>query len=530
MKILLLASAAFLGIVLFLGISSTGRNGGDFTYPLDDSYIHLAVAKNLGTHGVWGINPDAFSGVSSSLSWPLALTVLGAAFRWGEWIPLGLNVVLGLWVLWLADRWLREVAVGRIVRAAALLGFVMVVPVGVLAFVGLEHVAQIGLSLALLRWAVRSVDGPRVEHVGRAMVLAALLVATRFEGLFLVAAIAFALRRTGRTDVAARMVLAALAPVLVFGLVSLALGGRFLPNPVWMKGRLAAELLPALRAAGPDPLLWGQLLVDFCILAPLRSLAEVGVLAWLVLFGLGWALWTRVRGVDLTALWIVLATTWMHLTFARTGWLGRYEAWLVAMLILVLAPFAQAWLDGGVRRRWWRRAGMIVVLTVFAMFPVRTRVASSLFQANRGSTNIHEQQIQMARFFREYRRGEAVGVNDIGAVGFFSGVECVDLWGLSDVEIAESRLQGRLNPIELGWLAQIREVDVVAMYESVLNETGGAPEEWHAIADWRIQRNAVCGSSRLTWYATSAAAAPRLASELRSWSGQLPSTVDVRWR
>lgn len=182
------------------------------------------------------------------------------------------------------------------------------------------------------------------------------------------------------------------------------------------------------------------------------------------------------------------------------------------------------------RRRWWLRGLALVGLALFVAFPVRDRVASSLFQANRGSTNIREQQIQMARFFGEFRRGEAVGVNDIGAVAFFSGVHCVDFWGLSDVELARMRIEDGLNPIELGWLASVESVDVVAMYESVLEETGGVPGQWHPVADWRISRNAVCGSSRLTWFATSAAAVPRLETELRQWSAHLPATVDVRWR
>ncbi|RKZ11563.1 hypothetical protein DRQ53_15880 [bacterium] len=248
-----------------------------------------------------------------------------------------------------------------------------------------------------------------------------------------------------------------------------------------------------------------------------------------MLLALSWALWARPRRRRLTAVWIVLATTWMHLTFARTGWLGRYEAWLVAMLIVVLTPFAQELWAGPIRKRWVLRIAVPLLLAGFALMPVRVRVASGLFQANRGSTNIHEQQVQMARFLGEYRQGEAVALNDIGAVGYFAGVECVDLWGLSDIEVAGRRISGRLNAVELGWLAHERDVQVAAMYESVLDETGGVPTEWHAVSDWTINRNAVCGSARVTWYATSSDAAPRLKAELREWSTQLPATVAVRW-
>jgi len=508
-RLRILAIALFCLVAGWLVFSSTQRNGGDFTYPLDDTYIHLAVAKNLASSGVWGITPDRFASCTSSVSWPLALAALGAAMFWGEWLPLILNLILGVIVLVLVDRGLREQAVGSLVRIGVLAGFVMVIPLSVLTVVGLEHVAQIAFALALLRWGVEMIDGPDpgTQRVGRGFVLAVLLVATRFEGLFLVASIAWLLQRRGRRRIALQLALAGALPAVWFGLISIALGGRFLPTPVWMKGKLGSELLPALLAAPSDPGQWVQLLIDFLILSPLRSLAEVGALSWLVLLALARLIWTRTQGTRLVGLWIVLATTWMHLVFARTGWLGRYEAWLIAMLAVSLAPFAQELFDGGRRQRWSVRLVAVALLLVFGLFPVRERVASTMFQANRGSTNIYEQQVQMARFLDVYRSGETV-----------------------DNDIAEQRLAGDLDPFEIAWITRERGAEVVVMYESVLEETGGTPEEWTPVADWRIRRNAVCGSSRVTWFAASMEAAPMLRAQLEEWSPELPRTVNVRWR
>lgn len=528
----LLALLALCLVVGFLVTDATQRNAGDFTYPLDDTYIHLAVAKNLGAHGTWGINPGEFSSCTSSILWPLLLALFGAAMPWGEQVPLALNFLASAAVIVFVDRWLRELAVGRLVRLGVLLGFVLVVPLGVLTVLGLEHVLQVGLALALLRWGTERMEGPDPGTLrrGRGLVFALLLVATRFEGLFLVAALAWFLRRAGRRRDAAAILLAGLLPVLAFGAFSLLLGGRFLPTPLWMKGRLSSELLPALQAAGTDPGRWFQILAGFLLFSPLRSLAEVGVLAWLVLLGLARLIWTRPRAPRRDALGVVLLTIWLHLCFARTGWVGRYEAWLIAILSIVLAPFAQRLLDSGFRRRWPLQVAAVLALLAFGAMPVRQRVASTMFQANRGSTNIHEQQVQMARFFDRYRSGEAVGVNDIGAVAYFADVKCVDLWGLSNLEIAELRVAGELDPLGIQWEAQVRNVGVVAMYESVLAETGGVPGPWRAVADWRIQRNAVCGSSRLTWFATSPDAVPRLRAQLQAFAPALPGTVDVRWR
>jgi hypothetical protein len=524
----LLAIVVLLLVVAYIGVTSTARNGGEFAYALDDTYIHLAVAKNLASSGTWGINPDAFSPCTSSIAWPILLALLGASAPWGIWVPLVLNLVLAMLLLWIADSWMAELGVGRIIRAGVLLGLVLVVPVGVLAILGLEHVAQVLLCILFMRWSVRRADALAPAWPG--WLLAVALVSVRFEGIFLVAGVTWMFREEGRRNEGARLLLAGLLPFVVFGAASMALGARFFPTPIWMKGKLASELLPALRAGGSDPTLWIQFLLDFLIIGPARNLAEVGVLAWLVLLGLARLVWSHVRGVRLTALAAVLVATWMHLVFARTGWVGRYEAWLVALLAIMLAPTAQRFFDRAREGRWNLRLVLPVLLILFGLFPVRARVASTMFQANRGSTNIHEQQVQMARFLGAHRAGEAIGLNDIGAVGYFSGVEVVDLWGLSDVDVAERRLAGTLNPIEIGWTVQTRGVEVVAMYEDVLDETGGAPPDWVPVSDWIIRRNAVCGSSRVTWFASAPEFEARLRSELEAWAPELPATVTVRWR
>jgi hypothetical protein len=269
---------------------------------------------------------------------------------------------------------------------------------------------------------------------------------------------------------------------------------------------------------------------DFFVLAPIRALAGVGALTWLVLLALAKVVWRHVQGTRLVGLQIVLVTVWLHLVFARTGWLGRYEAWLIAMLVMALAPFAQEMLDGGLRRRWPVRVVGLVVITFFVLFPVRLRVASSLFQANRGSTNIYEQQIQMARFIAANHTGDVVALNDVGAVNYLADFTCVDLWGLTDPYIARRRMAGELDPQELGWIVSVRGAKIAVAYETMLAETGGAPPEWEAVAEWRIHRNAVCDSNKVTWFATSAEEAPALREELLAWADELPDTVEVRWR
>ncbi len=52
---------------------SLWRNDGTFVYALDDPYIHLDLAKQIATTGVYGVNPGEISSPSSSILWPFLL-------------------------------------------------------------------------------------------------------------------------------------------------------------------------------------------------------------------------------------------------------------------------------------------------------------------------------------------------------------------------------------------------------------------------------------------------------------------------
>src|SRR5258708_14776519 len=64
---LLIPMGIMVGVVL-------QHNHGIFTYPLDDSYIHLAVAKNLALSNIWAISSHEFASAASSILYPFLLS------------------------------------------------------------------------------------------------------------------------------------------------------------------------------------------------------------------------------------------------------------------------------------------------------------------------------------------------------------------------------------------------------------------------------------------------------------------------
>jgi len=68
-------TAVVSGLVMFavLQAMAAARAFWTFEYPLDDTYIHLAMASQI-AHGGYGVNAGEYSSAASSALYPLLLT------------------------------------------------------------------------------------------------------------------------------------------------------------------------------------------------------------------------------------------------------------------------------------------------------------------------------------------------------------------------------------------------------------------------------------------------------------------------
>ena len=171
------ATAAALAVFALL----VGYPAGPWVSPLDDAYIHMAVARTLVEHGTWGVNPGEFASATSSPGWTLLLVASFAALGVHPEIALAWNAVAVAAVLWVADGWLRTAGKRNGARAGWLLALGFVVPLPFLGALGMEHVLQLAAVLALVR-ASEEERGP-----GLLGALAAAACAVRYESLFVVA-------------------------------------------------------------------------------------------------------------------------------------------------------------------------------------------------------------------------------------------------------------------------------------------------------------------------------------------------------
>jgi len=172
-------------LVLFVAVGvlvawSCRHSAGHLVYALDDAYIHMAMARNLAEHGVFGVTRYGFTSSSSSPLWTLLLAGLFKLLGPRDWLPLALNVLFAASLLAVADRVLRTQGVRPRSRLLALIAIVVLTPVPPLVLVGQEHLLHATLTLAFAGLATLAPPGAAL------LLVAPVLTATRYEGLFLV--------------------------------------------------------------------------------------------------------------------------------------------------------------------------------------------------------------------------------------------------------------------------------------------------------------------------------------------------------
>jgi len=396
-----------------------------FVYPLDDTYIHMGMAKNLATHGVWGVNRYHFSSSSSSPLW--TLTLAGAYLVTGvrEATPLILNLIFAGLLLWVSDRLLQRIGLPLAARVVVLIGVVLAAELPALVLMGMEHVLHLLLTVWFAERAIHvleSLDTVRRGEWGMLCVAGSLLGASRYEGFFLVGVVCLLL--ACRRHLAAGLALGATAivPVIVFGVVAIKNGSMFLPNSLLLKagGEEISGLAVLFKLPGAEDVeLFGRhpallivfvagIVVSIAAAARHRTLWHAHVLAPFML-------------VAMTALHA-------HFAFSSLFWVYRYDAYLVGFGVVAVGAAASALS---------LRIGALVTAAALAMFvsaittPMRALYPDQEIAAARDNFLEH---VRAADFVNRYYPAGPVVVNDIGTFSYFGDSLFLDMFGLGDIE------------------------------------------------------------------------------------------------
>ncbi len=548
----LFTAIGMLWIVVGIGLMfSISLNQGYLVYALDDTYIHMAMAKNLAQHGVWGVTKYGFSSSSSSLLWTLSLASVYLLFGVNDVAPLILNLIFATVMVFLVYAILKRYKLSSFFSFVMLLSLIFLNPLPSLVFCGQEHILYGLLTIASVYLSARILSDRTSQEKKRLslsekslLLLSPFVTMARYEGIFLVFVICLLFVARRRLRYSLMLGGLGILPLVIHGWISVSKGWYFLPNSVLLKG------------ATPDLSFFGGIIKFFGYSGYYQTLLSPHILffilAALVVFILQH---NKPEGIwrDPSIMIIVfIATTLLHMQFAKTIVIQfmRYEAYLVALGLLVTAIALSRYLPGKLSFKTVKslapKYAAIALLIILVILPLAKilvkRGFASLIKIPRATTNIYQQQYQMGLFLREFYQGAAVAANDVGAINYLADIRCLDLWGLGSIEVAKEKKDGDYHEEQIYHLAKSKDVKIAVVYDDWFLPGGrlwegvrfdatpsparrGIPSQWIKAGEWKIRNNVICNRNTVSFYAVDSKEADILTENLKGFSSRLPKDV-----
>lgn len=440
-------------VAAFLVLASVLRHW--FGFPLDDSWIHEVVARNLAEFKVLGFTPGKLSSGSTSLLWTAILAVRALLFPMLSPVIYcaGISVVvlagIGFVLKSLAEQdGVTGGASWCLALAPALSGNFLW-----FGLIGMEHLLFILLSLCVvIAWF--SADSAQPQKRSFLLpLLCFLLVLTRPEGCFLPVLLFFTRRSSGRS---VKQWLSAITGTFCGGLLFVCVN--------WMTGHHLAPLTMQGRKGLPQPSWWlnrlqflghtvARMVSTWGITIPHRVLHGHGLLIGLPLIAvLAALLFLAVRRLrSIRASRFLLLSAWggfievlYFFMMPMTGHGGRYVA-LPIMLFLSLVFFGlhEALVLLFPRTR-------VATIGVWAVGVVTLVVSLTAWRAAATADieQINTEHAVMAQWIEQNLPPEAISnrriaVYDIGRIGYQFHGNIIDLGGLVDSTFHPYLAEGR---------------------------------------------------------------------------------------
>ncbi len=504
----LAALAAPLGLALTslgvaVGLLLAGcRHDGIFILPIDDAYIHLAVAKHLAVDGVWGVTTAGFTASVSSIAWSLLIAAMFKVTGPSVVVPIGINIAAAAATLIVADARLRRARVGSAWRAAVLQAIVFCTPLPTLVVLGMEHVVQVLVVLALVVH-VSSTIAPAEDRApadAAGGILAFLATAVRYDAILVVIVAAVALLVARKRRAAMCIAAGGLLPIAAFGIAAAAHGWPPIPTSVLIRLPLMSEPRSPLRAAA-----------HFLGYRGLRTLTHEPALASLLMAGT-FLLFVRSRSRRTAwdeRQWLLAmfaATLFLHVQYAAVGWLFRYDAYLVVMGFVAIAVAAEDFLFRV-------PAPLAAAGAAVALVALGGRGLQGLQQVRAASADQFASRHQAVRFLSGFYNSATVEIGDIGELCYVTDVRLVDVNGLGSLHLVKSILATEENSPAL---ADVRNAAANADLV-VTNLAAVPPVGWQLAGCWATADDEGCRDAYYQFYARRGRDAGRLTSALRTF-------------
>ena len=509
---ILLFISLVLGLVIFYNLRLVTGFAGRFIYPLDDAYIHLSMAKNFAESGVWGITQYEFSSTTSSPFFTFLLAILIKVFGNWEYIPLVANSIAGVFLIWVLHQYLKQFS--KLTYAVFLFSIVLLMPLHLMIMTGMEHVFHtLTMILALLAFQ-KYLESDTPRNFSNLALLSILATGFRYESLFFIFFICvylFFIRREYVKSVA--LGLFAITPVIIYGWISVSHGSFFLPNSLILKGNTNDGIVGFLTRVAGNAYRGVSVLILIIILVIQIFIKSKNRISF-------------IDKISKNAVPIVVFCGFIvHLLFANFGWMIRYEAYLVVIILFAIAPFADGLFQKDIGDKLMRFTMIILLLITFYL-----RFVPMLKYQPMASKNIFDQQIQLADFLHRYYKNSRVVANDIGAITYFNNIHLLDTYGLGSIEVAKLRKEdhGKFTDNKnlqdyIYATARSQDFEVALVFDKWVK----MPDYFSKVGTLTIQDNYICGGTTVSFYSVKKENTEKLRNQLTEFSKKVPKDVII---
>lgn len=520
----LIVSVIIFGVLLmYLLIQSLNLNQGHLIYTLDDPYIHMAISKNFAHYGVWGVTQHGFTSTSSSLLWTIVISLIYLIGGVNEIIPFILNIIFTIGALSMVYIILNEFKISKVYILMVLILIIFLTPLPALVFTGMEHIMHIFLVILFIYLSVLILVKDKEGTFKYLLVLAFLLIMTRYESIFLIITVSFLFFMKKNYLYSISLTAVSLIPLGVYGLISILEGWYFLPNSIVLKSIVTGNqpFLSKIYFLNIfnhfiDQMFHSEIYSEILVLFLISS-----IFLLINLFN------RRFKDLYTVMLFIFISITFLHLLFANVGWFYRYEAYLVFTGIFINSIVIYQFLYKNkinIELSKILRYSALMLLLCLIVIPLGPRYIS-FSETPVATHNIYEQQYQMGLFIKQFYNNESIALNDVGAVNYLADVKCTDVYGLSNMDVARAKKGEYYTPEELSGLLKNNNIKVIIIYDKWFKNM--IPSDWIKVSDWEIQNNIVCGDNKVSFYVRDPKDKEDLLKNIKIFSTRLPDDVKV---
>ena len=510
--------------ILLLLVVSFKLNQGHFVYGLDDAYIHMSIAKNFALHGVWGVTPYGFSSSSSSLLWTLLLSFFYYVTGVNSLTPFILNIILGTITIFMVYNILRFYKILPIYNLMVLLGVIFFTPIPYLIFIGMEHILQIILVIAFVYLSVQILTSSNIKPLNYylLLILAVPLAMFRYESLILIFFISFLFILKKKFTYSFSIIVLAIIPLTVYGVISVLNGWSFIPNSLILKSSFMNIIFNTSLNNLPNAIYSSIIPNRFSLLiADLAAYISALLALYFSVF-----LFKKIKTIwNAPTIWLTIIGTliFIQLLFIYndmlSGYTSRYSSYLVVLWLIAITIGVNDYLPQKLSFKFNKKSipkyYLITIFIILLSSPLAFNFDLSIAQPQY-TNNIYEQQYQMASFLKEYYPNGSIAANDIGAINYFTNIECLDLFGLGSNDVNKNMF----NAQELNNLSNEHHVEIAIIYDQ-----WNIPSNWIKVGEWTTPHSVILGNDTVSFYATSPQYEAELIENLKSFSPQLPKDI-----